>query len=255
MLSCVLPAAANPIDDGPGPPTGVDPFCGAQLSVAQWDFAKNAEAASSDRLIVAMFAGGKKISATLVLVSERYTLSVDVPTRKEYPVEGGSSTEQFYIALPIKMHVKYAYVESYAIDGGKQTECSVEPFKLGQYEFAKLGFAKPDRRFRQAYPTVGTTFEKSLPLTTCDTPDADAVVVHAAQPDAIPNLDKTRTAVVAVYVDERGLVAKTYVTRSSGIDVADDEAQEAAMHSVYRPALVHCVPVNAAYLFVAEFDK
>ncbi len=50
-------------------------------------------------------------------------------------------------------------------------------------------------------------------------------------------------------------VAKTYLTRSSGIDITGEQAQAAAIRSTYLAALMHCMPVNQAYLFTAEFDK
>jgi hypothetical protein len=249
------PAYAQTVHYGDGPPPGTDPFCGISISVASWDVKKNAESATSDRLLAAMYTQGKKLSGRLVLFTDTQALSVNVPPLMTFKLSTENVTSEFIIALPKAMRVNHAYVESYSQDGAPEVQCAVEPVKLGQFDYATIGLTKPDPASIKHFFTFPATFKERLPVTNCGAPDRDAIVTHAVQPDGIENLDKTRTAVVAVYVDTTGHIAKTYLTQSSGIDVTDEQAQAAAIRSTYQPALMHCMPVNAAYLFTAEFDQ
>jgi hypothetical protein len=238
-----------------GPPPGTDPFCGVSLTMTGWDVKKNAESAVSDRLLATLYTQGKKLSAHLVLITATEALSVHVLPLMTFKLKTENGTSQFLIALPKAAEVKDAYVESYSTDGGPEVQCVAEPFKLGQSEFAKLGLNKPSPAYLNHYLTFPATLKEKLPVTNCGAPDREAIVTHAVQPDGIENLDKTRIAIVEVYVDATGHIAKTYLAQSSGIDVTDEQAQAAAIRSTYQPALMHCIPVNAAYLFTAEFDR
>lgn len=255
IVFAAAPAYAQTVHYGEGPPPGTDPFCGISISVASWDVKKNAESATSDRLLAAMYTQGKKLAGRLVLFTDTQALSVNVPPLMTFKLSTENVTSEFIIALPKAMHVNHAYVEAYSQDGAPEVQCAVEPFKLGQFDYATIGLRKPDPASIKHYFTFPATFKEKLPVTNCGAPDRDAIVTHAVQPDGIENLDKTRTAVVAVYVNATGHIAKTYLTQSSGIDVTDEQAQAAAITSTYQPALMHCMPVNAAYLFTAEFDR
>ncbi|HEY1680181.1 MAG TPA: energy transducer TonB [Candidatus Tumulicola sp.] len=249
------PAYAQSVHYGDGPPPGVDPFCGVSLSMAGWDVKSNAESATSDRLLATLFTQGKKLSARLVLMTATEAFSVHVLPLMTFKLVSENGTSQFLIALPKAVEVKNAYIESYSADGAPEVQCAIEPFKLGQFDYATVGLNRPSPALLNHYITFPATLKEKLPVTNCGAPDRDAIVTHAVQPDGIENLDKMRTAIVAVYVDATGQIAKTYLTRSSGIDVTDEQAQAAAIRSTYQPALIHCMPVNAAYLFTVEFDK
>jgi hypothetical protein len=259
LLSSVLlagaPAYAQTAVFGDPPPFGVDPFCGVSLSIAGWDVKTNAESAMSDHVLAKLVTSGKKLSAQLVLMSPTEAFSVRVPPLPTYKYATGNVTPEFFIALPKKAEIDRAYVESYTIDGAPETQCMVEPVVLGRFAYSVIGLAKPDRAMLPHYLSFIAAVKERLPATGCGAPDRDAIVTYAEQPDGIENLDKTRIAVVAVYIDATGHVAKTYLTRSSGIDITDEQAQAAAIRSTYLPALMHCMPVNQAYLFTAEFDK
>jgi hypothetical protein len=254
-LFVVAPAYAQTAESGVGPPPGVDPFCDVQVEMAGWDVQKNAENATSDRYVAALYTLGKKLAARLVLVTANEAFSVRVPSLVTFKLPNENVTSLFMIAFPKAVEVKDAYVESYSADGAPEVHCLPEPFRLGQYDYAKLGLKKPDPALTKRYFLFPAIFKEKLAVTNCGAPDRDAIVTHAVQPDGIENLDKTRTAIVAVYVDATGHIAKTYLTQSSGIDITDEQAQAAAIDSTYMPALMHCIPVNEPYLFTAEFDK
>ncbi|MEO7203155.1 MAG: hypothetical protein ABI431_09540 [Candidatus Tumulicola sp.] len=259
LLSSVLlagaPASAQTAVFGDPPPFGIDPFCGVQLSIAGWDVRKNAESAMSDHLLAKLTTSGKNLSAQMVLMSPTEAFSVRVPPLPTSKYATGNVTPEFFIALPKNAEINRAYVESYTIGGAPETQCLVEPLELGRFGYSVLGLVKPDRAMLPRYLSFPAAIKEKLPATDCGAPDREAIVTHAEQPDGIENLDKTRIAVVAVYIDATGHVAKTYLTRSSGIDVSDAQGQAAAIRSTYQPALMHCMPVNQAYLFTAEFDK
>src|SRR5580698_2153576 len=78
ILFAAAPAYAQTAHYGSGPPPGTDPFCGVSISAASWDVTKDAESATSDHLLAAMYTQGKKVSARLVLFTDTQAFAVHV---------------------------------------------------------------------------------------------------------------------------------------------------------------------------------
>ncbi len=157
------------------------------------------------------------------------------------------SSPEMVVTLPKPAAVRYAYVDSYRIDGGAETSCASEPAAARSWANGHPPRPRPNSR-RFAAVSKG-----SLPPLPCGKTFADARVTRAFQPAGI-NTTHTNTVDVGVFVDSAGHPVQAWVQKSSGIDVADSRAVAAAQHSQYAPATFLCTPVVSEYIFRVDFD-
>ena len=88
--------------------------------------------------------------------------------------------------------------------------------------------------------------------------EADPSVVKAAQPavpaDYLKHISGTRMAVVAVTLDAEGHVVTASIHTSTGSDMLDKAAVDAAEHSTYAPGATNCKPSGGTFAVQFSFE-
>jgi hypothetical protein len=237
----------------PPPTPEPDPFCGASLEAIQWDATRNASSVVpvSDAIVLDLLIQGKaSVDAHVTLLSD--TDAYDVALHHLPIMRNGAFlvTPEVIATLPKATAIRYAYVDSYAVDGGAEVSCPSEPSDVGKSNPREFNPT------RAANPRATATFKQSVPPLPCGKMFSNAQVL---KPGPLPYpysfFDHPRTVEVEVYLDSNGHVVKTSIYKSGGDAAFDNLATRAAILSEYQPALLLCVPVVSKYLFRADFDR
>jgi hypothetical protein len=191
---------------------------------------------------------GSKLDAHVKLISETDAYDVALTDLALDGKPSVYSTAAIFVTLPKAAAMRYAYVDSYRLDGAPEKSCATEPFDLRSWE-----------ALRQAPPTQAPTWPRfaavlngPLPPLPCGKTYTDARVTHAFQPPGI-NVNKTYTVQIGVFLDSEGHPVDTWIYKSSGISQADALARVSALQSQYMPATFLCTPIVRAYLFRVDF--
>jgi hypothetical protein len=238
----------------PGPPDWIDPFCSVSVGLDYWDVVANAgiddasstHLASTTHLLGKLWAPGSSVAAHVMLFSDTDEYDVTIPSQ---PLSGDKYmrvSQQFIVALPKAMHVRYAYVDSYQLRGGSVVNCITEPhaFYKGIDSAAPLDI--------KALTTFVAGYKQALPAPICAKTYIHAIVVRWQQPRSFQTT-KMLHAKIAVFLGPDGLPAKSYVYTTTGVRDADLLALEAANRSSYIAADFLCKPVASELLFPVDF--
>jgi hypothetical protein len=235
-------------DPSPTAPPWADPFCSVYQGFDYWDVANNRglDATSTSYLLGHLEAHGTNASAHVIFFSDADAYEATIRSQALSGDRYFRASTPFLISFPKALSIRYAYVDSYTLDGGPTVKCPREV-----HAFSKGGGRKspPDLK---TLATFAATYKQPLPALTCGKIYIAAVVMRAQHPRGI-QVDRSRIAQIVVFVDTDGSVAKTYVYKSSGVDNADALAQDAAIRSSYVAPQFYCAPTIGEYLFTAEF--
>lgn len=255
-LAMALPvgASAQPTASAlPTPPPWLDPFCTVSIGAIQWDTATNSRAVaeSSNALIVSVFSqSGNRVDAHVTLLSDSGAYDVALQGLALRGKNFDLFAPEILVELPKTMAIRYAYVDSYALDGRPAVSCPSEPFALPPDPSEQ--FVAPN----SSNPRVAAVFKQPLPGLPCGKMFSQAQVIKAAEPVyPVSFFDHTRTAEVAIFLDSNGNLIKTSIYKSSGLEAMDDAATDAAIRSKFKPAMLLCTPVVSKYLFRAGFER
>lgn len=229
-----------------------DPFCAASVSVIPWNDGADAPdvASITNRYAVQLWADGRQsVAGRVVFVADDGAYAVTMPV-SDLLRKGG--THRFYTAfVPVvfdtRVQVRYAYVDSVAIDGEKAVDCPtvvtlVNRSRAGdQPSWGLRGVTSLHAAFVQALPALNCGKWYIAPEMLGEGP----LVGHFG--------DDRRTTVVRVYIDSNGIPVKERVEQSSGVDGLDDAAVGAVQQSHYRPAQFLCTPVVSEMLVDMEY--
>jgi TonB family protein len=110
------------------------------------------------------------------------------------------------------------------------------------------------RYFRAGAKTISASM---VGTASCRAPYRDAEAIKAVTP-AYPGMAAQQNAVGTVLVqlglDAQGVVSDAVILRSSGNDLLDGAALDAARKSIYRPEIFHCEQFPGNFVFHADFE-
>jgi hypothetical protein len=253
---CLLFALSAPIATGaqttapsasPDPPEWADPFCSVSDQLIYWDTAKgHGTSDATKHLLGKLFAPGSSVAAHLILLTDTDAYEVQIGRQSLSGTEYFRSSARFLVEFPKDVQIKYSFVDSYKLDDGDEVFCPTEPRAFGK---GKDSLAK----FEVEYlPTYTATYKEALPVLPCGKPYVPATVTRTVATTGVVT-DKPRRVQIAVYLDSKGTIVKTYVYRSSGVDYGDMRAMFAATHAQYAPATFLCTPIVGEYLYTIDY--
>ncbi len=200
-------------------------------------------------MVLSLFSvSGSKVDAHVKFISETDAYDVALTDVALDGKPSAHSTAAIFVTLPKAAALRYAYVDSYRLDGGPEKSCATEPFDLRSWQASHQ--APPTQP--PTSPRFAAVLNGSLPALPCGKTYTDAQVTHAFQPPGI-RVDKTYTVQVGVFIDSEGHPVDTWIYKSSGMDDADALARASALQSQYKPATFLCTPIVSAYLFRVDF--
>jgi hypothetical protein len=255
VLACVLAnttlafAQPSPAASQIEPPR-LDPFWAIHVAAVPWNQASSAPSSSAaDSIVLSLSSmSGSKVDAHVKLISETDAYDAALSDLALDGKPSSHSTAAIFVTLPKATALRYAYVDSYRLDGGPEKSCATEPFDLLSWQASRR--APPAEA--PTRPRFAAVLNGPLPPLPCGKTYTDARVTHAFQPPGL-NVNKTYTVQVGVFLDSDGHPVDTWIYKSSGMDDADALGRISALRSQYTPATFLCTPIVGAYLFRVDF--
>ena len=251
VLACTSSTLAQSVTPSPSPTEPPwDPFCAVHVAAVPWNRTSGAPSSSlADSIVLALFSqSGSQIDAHVTLISETDAYDAALTNLALSRTSFAHSTTAIFVTLPKAAPLRYAYVDSYRLDGGPEKSCASEPFDLHSWQ--KSLQAPP--AVPPTSPRFAAVVKGPLPPLSCGRLYTDAQVTRAFQPSGF-NVNKTYTVLVGVVVDSDGRPVDTWIYKSSGLDYADALARATALQSQYAPATLLCTPIVGRYLFRVDF--
>ncbi len=228
----------------------LDPFCAIHVVGVPWNQASGtASSSATDSVVLSLYSmSGSKVDAHVKLISQTDAYDVALTDLALDGKPSAHSTGAIFVTLPKAATLRYAYVDSYRLDGAPEKSCATEPYDLRSWEAALQ--APPSQP--PTSPRFAAALTGPLPPLPCGKTYTDARVTRAYQPPGVP-LNKTYTVQVGVFIDSEGRPIDTWIYKSSGIGQADALAKASALLSQYAPATFLCAPIVSEYLFRVDF--
>ena len=243
----------------PSPPSAVpsqieeprlDPFCAIHVVGVPWNQASGTPSrGDADSIVLSLSSlSGSKLDAHVKLISQTDAYDVALTDLSLDGRPTAHSTAALFVTLPKPAALRYAYVDSYRLDGGLEKSCATEPFDLRSWQDS---LQVPPAQAPTG-PRFAAALNGPLPPLLCGKTYTDAQVTRAFQLPGI-RVNKTYTVQVGVFIDSEGHPVDTWISKSSGIEQADALAKASAQRSQYAPATFLCTPIVRAYLFRVDF--
>jgi hypothetical protein len=228
----------------PNPPEQ-DPFCPVSVVMAS---------ASSDTLVGRLRASGDSLSAHIIVFSDTNAYTIDVPALPLSSPGPGSlkSTPQFAVTFSKAIDPRFAYVDTYRLNGSREYTCPTEPVEFDAGAPASVGLSAT---VAAGAPGYSAASEQPLPSLPCGSARTLATIRMAFSPGGFDRSMSSASTRILVYVGASGQMEKAIVLDSSGSKIDDDATMEAARRSTYAPAQFYCTPVVGTYLFEADFKS
>ena len=238
----------------PGPAAASNIFCAASVMAFPLDPATDriAQEPSTARYAIDLGVRGKKsVSASVTFIAEKNAYIVNVPSTPLSATKKGTDryTDALMVRFPHPTHVRYAYVDTVAVDGAAAITCPTVP---GPTNVPKKWVGR--KLFGTDSPRLDAALQQALPPLPCGAVYRQATIVRAGTFYGGAFGMKSRSAVVMVALDSRGKVAKVQLTRSSGMSQIDDNLIATAESTVFRPATFLCTPVVSQYVMVGNYN-
>ncbi|MGB6521147.1 MAG: hypothetical protein WBE83_05180, partial [Candidatus Cybelea sp.] len=125
----------------PSPPSAVpsqieeprlDPFCAIHVVGVPWNQASGTPSrGDADSIVLSLSSlSGSKLDAHVKLISQTDAYDVALTDLSLDGRPTAHSTAALFVTLPKPAALRYAYVDSYRLDGGLEKSCATEPFDL-----------------------------------------------------------------------------------------------------------------------------
>ena len=238
----------------PGPAAASNIFCAASVTTFPLDPATDriAKEASTTRYAIDLAVRGKqRVAASVTFIGEKDAYIVNVPSAPLSATRKGHDryTDAMMVRFPHPLHVRYAYVDTAAVDGAAAITCPTVPARPvvpKKWVGTKLFDGDP--------PRLDATFQQALPPLPCGAVYRRTKVLHAGTVYGGDFGLKSRSAVALVALDSRGNSASVKLLKSSGIAQFDQNVLAAAESTKYRPASFLCTPIVSEYIFVGQYS-
>ena len=262
-LWCVASAAAAGLPSPspspaatPSPPPWLSPFCPVSAVVIPWDAATDEPAGDAAGTAVALgifSEKGRVADVHVTLIGDAAAYDAHVSDVELYGRAYDRKSAAMLVTLPSKLAIRYAYVDSYALDGSAQTSCpsAVEAVNVWKAGASGDRPGRPDSR-----ASIAATYLQALPALPCGKVFTPAKVAKAAKDfKGIGYYGAgDRTAEIRIYLDSKGNLLQSYVYKTSGIAGVDSYALLEAQATTYTPATFLCTPVVSDYLFSVKYE-
>lgn len=161
---------ANAALASPSPPAWLSPFCPVSLYATPWDAVTNAPAQSPGGSVVRLrmySQEGGTLEAHVTLVSDAKAYDVHVSSLALTGQPYHLMSVPILVILPENADVEYAYVDSYATNGGTLTPCATYVNRVSVWKPDKPGdrLDPPDTK-----ETIPAAFRQALPPAACGKP-------------------------------------------------------------------------------------
>ena len=238
----------------PGPAAASNIFCAASVMAFPLDPATDriAQEPSTARYAIDLGVRGKKsVSASVTFIAEKNAYIVNVPSTPLGATKRGTDryTDAMMVRFPHPTHVRYAYVDTVAVDGAAAITCPTVP---GRTTVPKKWVGR--ELFDADSPRLDAKFQQALPPLPCGAVYRPAAIVRAGTFYGGAFGLKSRSAVVMIALDSRGQLVKVRLIRSSGVPQIDENLIASAESTTFRPAMFLCTPVVGEYTMVGNYN-
>ena len=238
----------------PGPVAASNIFCAASVTTFPLDPATDLitkEALTTRYAVVLGVRGKRNVSASVTFINRKNAYIVDIPTSPIFALKNRHDryTQAILVRFARPTHVRYAYVDTAAVDGAAAITCPTVPLKpivprkMTGEEIIGHSSQKFDATFQQALPPLpcGAVYRRTKVL--------HAGTVYGGEFGLV-----SRSAEVLVALDSRGKPASVKLLKSSSIAQFDQNVLAAAESTKYRPASFLCTPIVSEYIFVGQYS-
>lgn len=232
------------------PPEWLSPFCAVSVYAMPWklDASVPASEPSSTVFRLKMRAeSGGTLDAHVTLIGSTDAFDVHVSALALTGTEYDFSGKPLLVKLPAADTIRYAYVDSYSIEGGQSVTCPtyVRAVSVWKPDSANDHIAPPAES-----DVLGATELQKLPALSCGDVYTQARYVKGSGNVHVGFYGNSqKMASVHVFLDSNGNVVKAYLYKSSGVAGVDAAALGSAEKSTFKPATFLCTPVVSDYLF------
>ncbi len=238
----------------PAPAAASNIFCAASVFAFPLDPATDRiapESATSRYAIDLSVRGKAKVAASVTFIGEKNAYIVQVPTARLLGATKRHDrfTGTMLVRFPHSTQVRYAYVDSVAVDGAAAITCPTVP---GKPSVPKKWVGK--QLFGAGSPRLDAALQQALPPLPCGAVYRPARVVRAGTVYGGDFGFQSRSAEVLVALDSHGKLATVKLLKSSGIPQFDQNVLASAESTKYRPASFLCTPIVSEYVFVGEYS-
>ncbi len=239
----------------PRPAAASNIFCAASVDTMPLDPGTDrlSQAQATTRYAIMLAVRGKKrVAASVTFIGEKNAYIVTIPRSPIFGTKKGHDryTEPMLVRFAHPTHVRYAYVDTAAVDGAAAITCPTVPLK--PYVPSKMVGKK---LIGQSSQRLDATLQQALPPLPCGAVYRQAKIVHSGELYGGEFGVQKRVAKVRVALDSRGKLASVKLVQSSGIEQIDDNLIAAAERSSYKPAMFLCTPIVSEYLLVGTYNQ
>lgn len=237
----------------PAPAVASNIFCAASVAAFPLDPATDRiapEVATTRYAIDLGVHGTKGVTASVTFIGEKSAYMVNVPSTPlaAVPKKGDRYTGAILVRFAHPTHIRYAYVDTAAVDGAVAITCPTVP---AAPTVPKKWAGK--KLFGTRSPRLDATLQQALPPLPCGAVYRPAAVVRAGRFYSGAFGVQSRSAVVMVALDSRGNLASVKLVKSSGITQIDENLIATAQSTVFRPASFLCTPIVSQYVMVGKY--
>ena len=238
----------------PRPAAASNIFCAASVSAFPLDPATDriAQEQSTSRYAIDLGVRGKKnVTASVTFIGEKNAYIVNIPNtplQANGKKKGDWYTDAMLVRFARPAHVRYAYVDTVAVDGAATMTCPTVPMKASvprKWAGKKL--------FERGAPGLDAKFQQALPPLPCGAVYRQAKMLRTGTLYGGTFGIKARSAIVTVALDSRGKLAYVKLIKSSGIPQFDQNVLASAESSTYKPATFLCTPIVSEYIFIGNY--
>ncbi len=238
----------------PAPAAASNIFCAASVFAFPLDPATDRiapESATSRYAIDLSVRGKANVAASVTFIGEKNAYIVRVPTARLHgaPKRHDRFTGTMLVRFPHSTKVRYAYVDSVAVDGAAAITCPTVP---GKPSVPKKWVGK--QLFGAGSPRLDAALQQALPPLPCGAVYRQATIARAGRFYGGDFGLKSRTAKVMVALDSHGNLASVKLVQSSGISQIDQNLLATAESTRFRPAMFLCTPIVSQYLMVGNYS-
>ncbi len=241
---------------GPGVPAPADAsnaFCAASVAWSAIHAATNpvAPGSAATRYALALgVRGTTSAAASVTFIGTKNAYIVQVPVTPLVAVMKMRDrfTRVIVVHFPHATHIRYAYVDTAAVDGAPSVTCPTVAESPGVPKFWHW-----KQLLAGKWLNLDATLQQALPPLRCGAVYRQARMARAGTVYGGNFGFQARSAEVLVDIDSLGKPALAKLVRSSGIPAFDQNVLAAAEASRFHPARFLCSPVVSEYLFVGKY--
>jgi len=242
---------------GPGtraPAAASNAFCAASVAWSAIHAATNpvAPGSAATRYALALgVRGTTSVAASVTFIGTKNAYIVQIPVTPLVVVmkKHDRFTRAIVVHFPHATHIRYAYVDTAAVDGAPSVTCPTVAESPGVPKFWHWKQLLAGKRLN-----LDATLQQALPPLRCGAVYRQARMARAGTVYGGNFGFQTRSADVLVDIDSLGKPALVKLLRSSGIPAFDRNVIAAAEASRFHPARFLCSPVVSEYVFVGQYS-